>query len=55
MGISIIPASLCSEHAGIKFIELVGVPNKTELFAVWAKTNNNPALPYIIDMLKESA
>ncbi|MBV4358894.1 LysR substrate-binding domain-containing protein [Pinibacter aurantiacus] len=55
MGISILPMSLCTPHPGVRFIKLEGVLQKTELFAVWPKQNNNPALPFLIEMLDSIA
>ena len=52
MGLSIIPTSLAtSGNTGIKFIELKNIPQQTELYAVWKKINDNPALPYLLEML----
>lgn len=52
MGLSIIPTSLAtSENPGVKFIELKNIPQQTELYAVWKKINDNPALPYLLEML----
>ncbi|WP_367867327.1 LysR family transcriptional regulator [Pedobacter sp. WC2423] len=52
MGLSIIPTSLAtSGNPGIKFIELKNIPQQTELYAVWKKINDNPALPYLLEML----
>lgn len=52
MGLSVIPTSLAStENPNIRFIELKGIPQQTALYAVWKKINNNPALPYFLEML----
>jgi len=52
MGLSIIPTSLAtSGNPGVKFIELKNIPQQTELYAVWKKVNDNPALPYLLEML----
>ncbi|MBB6271155.1 DNA-binding transcriptional LysR family regulator [Pedobacter cryoconitis] len=52
MGLSVIPTSLATEgNPGIKFIELKNIPQQTELYAVWKKVNDNPALPYLLEML----
>lgn len=52
MGLSIIPTSLAtSGNPGVKFIELKNIPQQTELYAVWKKINDNPALPYLLEML----
>ena len=49
MGISIVPNSLRDEkNYKIRFIELNKIPHKTELFAVWKKGNDNPALPNFV-------
>ncbi|AFD06090.1 LysR family transcriptional regulator [Solitalea canadensis] len=54
MGLSIIPTSLATGgNPNIKFIELTNVPQQTELYAVWKKGNNNPALPYLLEMLDD--
>jgi len=52
MGISIVPNSLRDEknHA-IRFIELNKIPHKTELFAVWKKNNDNPALSKFLEII----
>ena len=53
MGLSVIPTSLANEnHPGIRFIELKNIPQKTELYAVWKKENNNPALPYLLKLME---
>lgn len=45
MGISIVPNSLRDEeNYKIQFIELINIPHKTELFAVWKMNNDNPTL-----------
>ncbi|MBB5645435.1 LysR family transcriptional regulator [Pedobacter cryoconitis] len=52
MGLSIIPTSLATPgNQGVKFIELKNIPQQTELYAVWKKINDNPALPYLLEML----
>lgn len=52
MGLSIIPTSLAtSGNPGVKFIELKNIPQQTELYAVWKKISDNPALPYLLEML----
>lgn len=52
MGLSVIPTSLAStENPNIRHIELKDIPQRTALYAVWKKTNSNPALPYFLDML----
>jgi len=52
MGLSIIPTSLATPgNPGVKFIELKNIPQQTELYAVWKKVNDNPALPYLLEML----
>ncbi len=52
MGLSIIPASLATGHPpDIKFIELKNVPQKTELYAVWKKESQNPALHALLKLL----
>lgn len=53
MGLSIIPTSLTNAgNPNVRFIELKNVPQRTELFAVWRNENNNPALPYLLEMLR---
>ncbi|WP_316794397.1 LysR family transcriptional regulator [Pedobacter frigoris] len=52
MGLSVIPTSLAStENSSIRFIELKHIPQRTALYAVWKNQNNNPTLPYFLDML----
>ena len=53
MGLSIIPTSLATMiNRNIRFIELKDIPQRTELFTVWKKDNNNPALPFLLNMLE---
>lgn len=52
MGVSIVPNSLRDEHnCNIRFIELVNIKQKTNLFAVWNKTNDNAAFQNFLPML----
>ncbi|WP_354615354.1 LysR family transcriptional regulator [Sediminicola arcticus] len=52
MGVAIVPNSLRDEfNYKIKFLELDGVPYKTELFAAWKKGNENPALRYFLNLI----
>ncbi len=52
-GISIVPKSLQFEnHAGIQFIELKDIPQKTVLSVVWNKENRNPILNTIIKLIE---
>ena len=52
LGISIVPNSLRDEYNyQIQFIELKNIPQRTELFAVWNKANDNAALSYFLEML----
>lgn len=52
-GVSIVPKSLIDEHNyQVKYIELTEVPQKTELFATWNKHNQNPALGYLLEVMK---
>ena len=52
MGISIVPNSLRDEkNHKIRFIELNKIPHKTELFAVWKKRNDNPALSKFLEIV----
>ncbi len=51
-GISIVPKSLISNHIkGVKFIELDKIPQRTNLSVVWNKTNRNPLLPELLDLI----
>ncbi|MBL4746016.1 MAG: LysR family transcriptional regulator [Flavobacteriaceae bacterium] len=51
-GISIVPTSLQLGYAmDIKFIELVDVPQRTVLSAVWNSENRNPVLQKILELL----
>jgi len=50
--VSIVPKSLTTGHTkGIKFIELDGIPQPTDLSLVWNKTNRNPLLNGVIDVV----
>lgn len=52
MGVSIVPNSLRDEHNyNIRFIELDNIQQKTNLFAVWNKTNDNAAFQNFLPML----
>lgn len=52
MGVSVIPTSLAhTENKEIKFIELKKITQRTELYAVWKKKSQNPALPHLLEML----
>lgn len=54
LGVSIIPNSLRDMHNyKVKFIELKKIEQKTELFAVWNKDNDNIALTHFLKSLKE--
>ena len=51
-GVSIVPKSLTtSTTKGIKFIELDGIPQRTDLSLVWNKTNRNPLLNGVLDVV----
>lgn len=55
LGVSIIPNSLKDIHNyKVKFIELKNIKQKTELFAVWDKDNDNIALAYFLKTLREN-
>ncbi len=52
MGITIIPKSSKDVHnKNIKYIDLDQVHQRTELFAVWKKENENPALENLLEVL----
>ncbi len=52
MGVSIIPTSFAlNQSASVRFIELKDIPQRTQLYAVWNKMNDNTALPYFLKML----
>jgi DNA-binding transcriptional LysR family regulator len=52
LGIAIIPSSLkLGYDLKVKFIELKRIPQKTELFAVWKKSNRNPALRKVLELI----
>jgi DNA-binding transcriptional LysR family regulator len=51
-GVSIVPKSLTTSNTkGIKFIELDGIPQRTDLSLVWNKTNRNPLLNGVLDVV----
>tara|TARA_R110002126_G_scaffold89297_2_gene213467 strand:+ start:970 stop:1869 length:900 start_codon:yes stop_codon:yes gene_type:complete len=51
-GVSIVPKSLTSNNPkGVKFIELDGIPQRTDLSLVWNKTNRNPLLNGVLDLV----
>ena len=52
MGIAVVPNSLRDEHNyEIRFIELVDLKQKTELFAGWNKNNMNFALKHLLKLV----
>ena len=52
-GISIVPKSLRSEEiAGVKFIELDRIPQRTALSAVWSVNNRNPVIFDFLDRVR---
>ncbi len=52
MGISIVPNSLRDDHNyNVRYIELKTIAQKTELFAVWNKKNENPVLKKFLQMI----
>lgn len=54
-GIAIIPTSLKLGYSmDIKFIELVKIPQRTVLSAVWNTKNRNPVLPEILAYVKSN-
>lgn len=56
LGISIIPQSLALEKQdNIKFIPLEMLPQRTSLSAIWNTQNKNPALAFIVELLKKGA
>jgi DNA-binding transcriptional LysR family regulator len=55
LGIAIVPSSLKQGYdLQVKFIELKKIPQKTELFAVWKKSNRNPALRKVLELINNS-
>lgn len=51
LGISIVPTSLKKGYNfKIKFIELINIPQRTNLKIVWNKNNSNPVLKAFIDV-----
>ncbi|PWH82155.1 transcriptional regulator [Algibacter marinivivus] len=51
-GISIVPKSLASHKIkGVKFIELDGISQRTNLSLVWNKANRNPLLNKVLDLV----
>lgn len=52
LGVSVVPSSLRDDkNYRVKFIELKDQPQKTELFAVWNKNNENPALKFFLELV----
>lgn len=52
LGVSIVPSSLKDEkNYQIRFIDLVDIPQRTELFAVWNSDHSNEALDYLLELL----
>ncbi len=55
-GVSIVPKSLTSSKTkGVKFIELGCIPQRTDLSLVWNKTNRNPLLSGVLDLVLKLA
>lgn len=55
-GVSIVPKSLTSSKTkGVKFIELGSIPQRTDLSLVWNKTNRNPLLSGVLDLVLKLA
>lgn len=53
LGISIVPNSLVDKYNyKVNFIELKNIRQKTKLYCVWNKYNENPALAYLLAMLR---
>jgi len=51
-GISIVPSSLALGYdMKVKFIELTKIPQRTQLSVVWNKTNRNPILKKVLDII----
>ena len=51
-GVSIVPKSLTTNKTfGVKFIELDRIPQRTDLSLVWNKTNRNPLLTEVLDLV----
>lgn len=52
LGVAIVPSSLKEGYdLKVKFIEIKGIPQHTELFAVWKTENRNPALKHVLRIL----
>jgi DNA-binding transcriptional LysR family regulator len=52
LGVSIVPTSLKSGYdLGIKFIELLDIPQRTTLKIVWNKNNSNPILNNFLNLI----
>jgi DNA-binding transcriptional LysR family regulator len=52
LGVAIVPSSLKEGYnLKVKFIEIKGIPQHTELFAVWKTENRNPALKHVLGIL----
>jgi DNA-binding transcriptional LysR family regulator len=52
LGVAIVPSSLKEGYdLKVKFIEIKGIPQHTELFAVWKTENRNPALKHVLELL----
>jgi len=52
LGVAIVPSSLQQGYdLKVKFIELLMIKQKTELFAVWKKGNRNPAVSRVLELL----
>lgn len=53
-GISILPTSFSKvTSAGVRFIELTDIPQRSEITAVWDKKNPNPTVPKLLAILGE--
>jgi len=51
-GVSIVPSSLAlGYNMKVKFIELNKIPQRTQLSVVWNKTNRNPVLQKVLDII----
>lgn len=56
LGIGIVPSSL--KHGfdlNIKFIDLINIPQRTTLSAIWKNDNRNPILEKVIPLLKKTS
>lgn len=52
LGVAIVPSSLKEGYdLGVRFMEIPGIPQFTELSAIWKPTNRNPALSKVLPLI----